>query len=55
MLSLIKKNKKIILIVTSVLLLPFMMALLHIITEIIFEGGKIVGNFIRTYTSSCII
>lgn len=48
------KNKKIIITIILILLLTFLIPLLQTIGQILFEGGKLVGSFIRTYYIKCV-
>ena len=52
--NVITKYKKLIIAALIILMLPFIIPLIQIIGQIIFEGGKIVGTSIRFYSSMCI-
>ena len=52
--STIIRNKKTILIILGIVTLPFTIPLIQMIGTIIFEGGRLIGNLIRVYSSSCI-
>lgn len=51
--SAIIKHKKIIFIVVMLLLSPFLIPLIQMIGQIIFEGGRLIGNLIRSYSGMC--
>lgn len=51
--SFIVKNKKIILTVLSVILVLLLLPFIQMVSQIIFEGGKLLGNLIRVYSSIC--
>lgn len=50
--SKITNNKKIIILLVVIITLPFMMDLLSLIVEIIFNAGTYVGTFIRKISES---
>jgi len=50
MLTLIKNNKKLILTILFICLVPFILPIINILVEIIFETGKIFGSFVRNFT-----
>lgn len=47
MLNLLKKNEKVIILITLVLLLPFILPLIEIIFKVILNLGRIIGTNMR--------